>query len=96
MLNCIIFLYEVQNLSSKFTAVCWNKDAMKWHALLQHNKKKYNGGYHNTQEKAAMAVNLMCDKLGIKRKNSEINITLDKKHVTEHIFYLNSREKSKF
>ena len=41
---------------------------------MVHNKKKLCGGYFDSEENAAMKVNLMCDKIEKERKNPMINI----------------------
>ena len=67
---------EVQNKTSKYTGVTWDqsyKKIRKWKARLIHNKKSYSCGYFHHEEEAAMSVNFLCDKLGIKRKNPKIN-----------------------
>jgi hypothetical protein len=41
---------------------------------LVHNKTKIHGGYFDNEEQAAIKVNLLCDTLGIERKNPKINV----------------------
>ena len=67
---------EVQNKTSKYNRVYWDKDHNKWRVDLIHNKKRYVG-YFDNEEQAAMKVNLLCDKYEIKRKNSMIDIKMD-------------------
>jgi hypothetical protein len=65
-------MYKVQNKTSKYTGVTWDqsyKKIRKWKARLIHNKKSYSCGYFHHEKEAAMSVNFLCDKLGIKRKN---------------------------
>ena len=45
--------------------------------MLQYKKKDYHGGFFNNEEHAAMATNLLCDKLEIERKNPTINTELN-------------------
>jgi len=71
MLLCLIVLIQ----ASIYTGVSWQKNAKKWKATLAYNKKQYYGGYFDEEEQAAMSINLLCDKFGIKRKNP----TIDKK-----------------
>ena len=81
----VSYFYEVQNQTSKYAGVCWKQDNKKWSVQLQHNQKKYFGGYYDDQENAAMRVNLLCDQLEIERKNPTINIKLNKiQQVTNH------------
>ena len=42
-----------------------------------HKGKKYYAGLFDNEKHAAMKVNLLCDKLGIKRKNPMIDVELD-------------------
>jgi len=65
---------QVQNQTSKYCGVSWNKKMKKWRTLLSHNKKHYFGGYFESEENAAMQVNFLCDKSEIKRKNPTIDI----------------------
>merc|ERR1712034_306198 len=58
--------------------VFWKQENKKWHAELAHNKKKFDGGHFDSKITAAMSVNLLCDKFGIKRKNATYNIQLEK------------------
>merc|ERR1712034_209839 len=53
--------------------VCWQKNRKKWHAHFIHHAKTYYGGLFDHEEDAAMQINLICDDIGIKRKNPEIN-----------------------
>ena len=41
---------------------------------MTYNYKKVHGGLFETEEHAAMKVNLLCDKYGIKRKNQTIDL----------------------
>jgi len=63
-----------ENQTSNYKGVCWNRAAKKWQTQLNHNEKKYHGGYYDKEENAAMKVNLLCDKYGIKRQNPTIII----------------------
>jgi hypothetical protein len=67
---------QFKNQTSKYSGVCWNKDNKKWQAQL-HNKKKYYGGLFDNEEQAAMKINLLCDKIGIERKNPMIDLKPD-------------------
>jgi len=71
---------QFRNKSSQYWGVSWNKDARKWKAQLNHNKKQYYGGLFENEEQAAMKSNLLCDKMEIERKNPTINIKLDEIH----------------
>ena len=79
----VSYFYEIKNQTSKYAGVCWKKNSKKniyknkWQTILQHNQKRYYAGYHDNQENAAMSINLICDKLGIKRKHPTINTNLD-------------------
>ena len=42
-----------------------------------YNKKVYSGGCFDDEKNAGISVNLLCDKLGIERKNSKIDIEPD-------------------
>jgi len=64
--------------TSQYTGVQWHKDAKKWQAILSNKGKQYYGGVFDNEEHAAMKINLLCDKCGIERKNTTINIELDK------------------
>ena len=65
--------------------VCWNRENKKWQTQLYHNRKKtYFGGYYDNEEHAAMKVNLLCDKYGIKRQNPTIIIEPD---ISEQVMY---------
>jgi hypothetical protein len=79
-------MQQVQNPSSKYTGVSWNKNRKNWETKLMYNKQHYYGGNFDNEEKAAMKVNLLCDKLGIERKNP--NLKLDKiqqaRNLTSH------------
>jgi len=66
-------IQQMKSKTSKFTGVYWTKNK-KWFAQLMHNRKKYYGGYFDNEQHAAMKVNLLCDKLEMKRKNHTINI----------------------
>merc|ERR1712034_214142 len=68
---------EVQNHTSLYSGVSWQNDAKKWKAELMHKRKKYYGGLFENEEHAAMKINLLCDKYGIKRKNPTIIIDPD-------------------
>jgi len=69
--------HQVRNSTSQFIGVYWDKDKIKWVTQLIHNGKKYSAGKFDNEKHAAMKVNLLCDKLGIKRKNLMIDIQLD-------------------
>ena len=73
----ISYFFEIQNQTSKYTGVSWNQHCKKWQAQLKHNKKLYYGGLFDNEEHAAMGVNLLCLKFGIKRKNLRINMNND-------------------
>jgi len=77
MLEPDAILKKVQNKTSIYTGVTWNKNAKKWKAQLAYNKKIYFGGNFDNEEHAAMKINLLCDKYGIERKHLMINIALD-------------------
>jgi len=64
---------QQKNQTSKFHGVCWHKDNKKWQAQFVHNKKTHYGRTFDNEEQAAMSVNLLCDKLEMKRKNPSIN-----------------------
>jgi hypothetical protein len=68
--NAII---QQKNQTSKFHGVCWHKDNKKWQAQFVHNKTTHYGRTFDNEEQAAMSVNLLCDKLEMKRKNPSIN-----------------------
>jgi hypothetical protein len=68
---------EIQNQTSKYNGVCWNQDYKKWKAQLHYKGKTYYGGLFDNEEHAAMGVNLLCLKFGIKRKNLRINMNKD-------------------
>jgi len=68
---------KVQNQISKYIGVSWNKDCKCWQVNFQHNKKHYYGGLFDNEEHAATKVNLLCDKIEIKRKNSTTIIESD-------------------
>jgi len=70
--------HQVHNQTSKYAGVTWNKNNKCWQAQLQHNNKKYHGGNFDKEEHAAMNINLLCDKLGLKRKNPMIDIEFDR------------------
>jgi len=70
-------IQKAPNKTSKYIGVIWNKHCKKWRVQLVHNKKKLCGGYFDSEENAAMKVNLMCDKIEKERKNPMINIHLD-------------------
>jgi len=74
----MILLCIVLNQASKYTGVSWNKTTKTWRAELRHNKKSYYVGLFENEEHAAMGVNLLCDKLNLKRKNPTIDIEPDK------------------
>ena len=81
-------MHENENQNSNYAGVVWKKANKKWQAQLQHNKKKHFGGYYDTQENAAMGVNLLCDKLGITRKHPTINKNRDEIQQVICIHYL--------
>jgi len=66
-------IQKVPKKASIYTGVYWNKGCKKWQAQLKNKGKNYCE-YFDIEEHAAMKVNLICDKLEIKRKNPEINI----------------------
>jgi len=70
-------IQQVPNQTSKYTGVCWHRKKKKWHTYLKHNKKLYYGGHFDNEDQAAMKVNLLCEKNGIKRKNPMILIKTD-------------------
>ena len=43
-------------------------------AKIRHNKKLYCGGYFDNEERAAMSINLLCDKIEIEHKNPNVRI----------------------
>ena len=61
---------------------------------MQHNQKKYFGGYYDDPENAAMGVNLLCDNLEIERKNPTINMKIDKVTMNNVISILKRGKKS--
>jgi len=65
---------QVKNPTSKYTGVCWITREKKWRARLTYNGEKYCCGYFDNEEESAMSINLLCDKLGIQRKNTMIDI----------------------
>jgi len=69
--------YQAQILSSQYNAVYWNEDKKRWQVQLTYNKKRFFGGLFDNEKHAAMKVNLLCDKLGIQRKNPMIDIEFD-------------------
>merc|ERR1712096_117318 len=71
-------IHPCQNHTSIYRGVSWNNNAKKWQAELTHNKKQCYGGLFDNEEHAAMKVNLLCDRLGIKYKNPMIDIEPDK------------------
>jgi len=71
-------MQKVKSETSKYNGVCWDKNCKKWRADLKHtDRKQYFGGYFDTEEYAAMKINLLCDKYEIQRKNPLINIKPD-------------------
>jgi len=68
---------KIQNQTSKYNGVYWKKDHKKWQAHLIHKGKMCFGGLFDNEEHAAMGVNLLCLKFGIKRKNLRINMNND-------------------
>ena len=85
----MIFKCEVHNQTSKYAGVTWNKNNKCWQAQLQHNNKKYHGGNFDKEEHAAMNINLLCDKLGLKRKNPMVDIKFDEIRRVTHPFLQN-------
>jgi len=70
-------LEKVPNKTSKYTGVCWNRNYKKWQTRLMHKRKPYYGGCFDNEKQAAMQINLLCDKNGIKRKNAMIDLEPD-------------------
>merc|ERR1712034_104461 len=70
---------RVSNQTSKYIGVAWDKKCKKWKTQLIYKGKSYYGGYFDIEEHAAMELNLICDKIKIKRKNPEINIDIIQK-----------------
>jgi len=70
-------IQKIQNKTSIYTGVSWNRDKKKWETSLTYKKTKYYGGDFDNEEHAAMTVNLLCDEYEIKRKNSMIDIDLN-------------------
>merc|ERR1711925_19218 len=68
---------KIQNQTSKHGGVYWKIDHKKWQAHLIHKGKMCFGGLFDNEEHAAMGVNLLCLKFGIKRKNLRINMNND-------------------
>ena len=66
------YICEVHNKTLRYTGVIWNKRTKKWQVQLNHDKKKYNGGYFNNKEDASMRVNQLCDNIGIQLEEHEI------------------------
>ena len=87
-LNEKFFFCKVQNPTSKYRGVSWKKSEKCWQVQLQHNKKKYFGGYFDNEEHSAMKVNLICDKTEIERKNPMINIDLDGIQKVIHLLFI--------
>ena len=52
-----------------------------------HNGKACCGGLFDTEEHAAMKVNLLCDEFGIRRKNPMIDIEFDAIRQVTHSFF---------
>ena len=71
------YFCEVQNQTSKYVGVCWNKNRKKWETKLKYKKKQYYGGLFDNEEHAAMKVNLLCDEFETERKNPTIWIKPD-------------------
>jgi len=68
---------QVRDSTSQYTYVSWDENNKKWRARLFHNGKKYSGGVFDNEKDAAMAVNLLCDKFEIQRKNPTIDMEFD-------------------
>jgi len=66
---------KLKNKTSIYAGVYWNNEKKKWQVRLSHNKKRYHGGNFDNEECAAMNVNVLCDKVGMGRKNPTIDIT---------------------
>jgi len=77
IINLISYFYEVQDPTSKYNGVSWNTRDKKWLTQVMHNGKKYSPGKFDNEKHAAMQVNLLCDKFGIKRKNPMIDLEPD-------------------
>merc|ERR1712034_237825 len=70
-------IQQVSNKTSIYNGVCWHRENKKWQVQLIHNKKQYYGGSFDNEEQAAMKINLLCDKMGIDRKNPMIDLKPD-------------------
>ena len=61
---------------------------------MKHNQKVHYGGLFDNEEHAAMKINLLCDKMGIDRKNPMIDLKPDAMQqvmlIIHHIFVYNS------
>ena len=73
LLVCQINLYEVQNSSQYKGVIETTNGSKKWRTVVCWQKKKYNGGYYLNELDGAKRVNQLCDKLGIDRKNPEVD-----------------------
>jgi len=79
-------MQKVPNKTSIYTDVTWQKNRNKWHAQLKDKGKIYYGGLFDKEEDAARKINLLCDKIKIKRKNPEINIDVIQKKTESEIY----------
>jgi len=56
-----------------YNGVVWRKDQQKWRAIILWKNNRYDGGCYSDELDAAKRVNQLCDKLGIERKNPDVN-----------------------
>ena len=78
----VLLFYEVQNQTSNYSGVPWSKNVKKLQ-VLSFQKKYCHSRLFNNKEHAAVASNLLCDKLDIERKNRRIKTEPNKiQHVT--------------
>ena len=87
IIDSISYFCEVQYHTSIYSGVCWNSNSKKWQTMLMYKKKIYYGGLFENEEHAAMKINLLCDKLKIKRKNPMVNIELFDDHQVTNSFF---------
>jgi hypothetical protein len=71
--------FEVLKKKSEYQGVLWVEKCVnkQWQAYVYIKRKTRYGGCFDTEQQAAMKVNLMCDKHKIPRKNPTIDIELD-------------------
>jgi len=59
---------------SNFRGVTWDIKKNKWEAQVTYEHTRFANGYFDMEIEAAKAVNRMCDKIGIKRRNLGVGI----------------------